>query len=134
MIQLRLQRGQKEWFLPADAFVWDRGLFTAILVGLIAVRVQKYFTDRNLVVDCPCNVRRVVYESFLSLTPFLCLIVSFWLIRYVLGVDINAGIQKALSPLVFALKYAPRDPAVRLSGHCCGFGESTGQHTPWTPS
>lgn len=106
MIQLGYDGEKKEWLLQMPG-LGSQGLFTAILVGLITVRVQKFFTDQNLVIRLPRNVPEVVYESFLSLTPFLCLIVSFWLIRYVLGVDINAGIQKALSPLVFALNTLP---------------------------
>src|SRR5688572_6257178 len=47
------------------------GLFTAIIIAIIAVRVQKLFTDTNLVIKLPESVPRVVYESFLSLSPLL---------------------------------------------------------------
>jgi len=83
------------------------GLFTAILVALIAVRVQKFFTDRRLVVTLPPSVPSVVADSFLSLTPLLFLIVAFWLVRFVAGVDIDAVIQTTFKPLVFALNTLP---------------------------
>jgi cellobiose PTS system EIIC component len=83
------------------------GLFTAILIALIAVRVQKLFNDANLVVKLPQSVPRIVYESFVSLTPLLFLVLVFWIIRFVIGVDINHAVQTALSPLVFALNTLP---------------------------
>jgi PTS system cellobiose-specific IIC component len=41
------------------------GLFTAILVALVTVRVQKFFTDRHWVIALPRHVPAVVYETFL---------------------------------------------------------------------
>jgi PTS system cellobiose-specific IIC component len=85
----------------------SNGLFTAILIALVAVRVQKFFADRNLVIRLPPTVPAIVYESFLSLTPLLFLIVSFWLLRFVLGVDINLAVQSVVAPMVFALNTLP---------------------------
>ncbi len=85
----------------------SKGLFTAILVALIAVRVQKFFTDRNLVIRLPASVPTIVYESFLSLTPLAFLVVGFWVIRFVLGVDVDELVQAAFKPLVFALNTLP---------------------------
>lgn len=85
----------------------SKGLFTAVLIALLTVRVQKFFTERNLVIKLPTSVPTVVYESFLSLSPLLFLVVGFWLIRFVAGVDINALVQTMFSPLVFALNTLP---------------------------
>ncbi len=92
-------------------FVMDslgsRGMFTAIIVALVSVRVQKFFTDKNLVIKMPANVPSVVYESFLSLIPLCFLVVAFWLIRFVFNVDIEQLVQTAFKPLVFALNTLP---------------------------
>src|SRR5437868_1969844 len=85
----------------------SKGLFTAILIALISVRVQKFFNDKNLVIKLPPSVPSVVYESFLSLVPLFFLVLVFWLIRFVLGVDINTLVQNAFKPLVFALNTLP---------------------------
>ncbi len=85
----------------------SKGLFTAIIIALISVRVQKFFTDRNLVIKLPENVPPVVYESFLSLTPLFFLVLVFWLIRFVVGVDIDALVQSAFRPLNLALNTLP---------------------------
>jgi PTS system cellobiose-specific IIC component len=85
----------------------SKGLFTAILVALVSVRVQKFFNDRNLVVRLPTSVPPIVYQSFQSLSPLFFLVVTFWFVRFALGFDINAVVQKAFSPLVFALNTLP---------------------------
>jgi PTS system cellobiose-specific IIC component len=85
----------------------SNGLFTAILIALVVVRVQKVFADRNLVIRLPASVPSIVYESFLSLTPLLFLVVSFWLLRFVAGVDINGAVRFVFAPMVFALNTLP---------------------------
>ena len=85
----------------------SKGMFTAIIVALVSVRVQKFFTDKNLVIKMPANVPAVVYESFLSLSPLCFLIFVFWLVRFVVGVDIDHVVQTAFKPLVFALNTLP---------------------------
>jgi cellobiose PTS system EIIC component len=85
----------------------SQGLFTAILVALVTVRVQKLFTDRHIVIKMPDTVPSVVYQSFLSLSPLVFLVVAFWLIRFAAGVDINHLVQTAFAPLVFALNTLP---------------------------
>jgi PTS system cellobiose-specific IIC component len=85
----------------------SKGLFTAIVIALVCVRIQKLFTDRNLVIRLPENVPPIVYESFLSLVPLAFLVVAFWILRFVLGVDIDKMVQATFSPLVFALNTLP---------------------------
>ena len=85
----------------------SRGLFTAIIVAVVSVHVQRFFTARNLVVRMPPNVPPVVYDSFLSLTPLFFLLTVFWIVRFIIGFDINAAVQMVFSPLVFALNTLP---------------------------
>ena len=97
--------------LESSALVMDglgsRGLFTAILVAVIAVRVQKLFTDRRFVIRMPAGVPPIVSQSFLSLSPLFFLVLGFWVLRFVLGVDIGRVVETAFSPLVFALNTLP---------------------------
>jgi PTS system cellobiose-specific IIC component len=106
VIFLLIQINAEDLTLSMDD-LGSQGLFTAIVVALICVRVQKFFTDKKLVVKLPENVPPVVYESFLSLTPLLFLVVVFWLIRFVLGLDIDAAVLAMFKPLVFALNTLP---------------------------
>jgi cellobiose PTS system EIIC component len=102
MIQLRLE--DQTFHMEG---LGSQGLFTAILIALVTVRVQKFFTDKNFVIRLPKNVPPVVYESFLSLSPLVALVLVFWVIRFVFGLDINALVQSAFEPLVFALNTLP---------------------------
>jgi PTS system cellobiose-specific IIC component len=83
------------------------GLFTAILVALVVVRVQKFFTDRRWVIALPRHVPAIVYETFLALSPMVFLVAAFWVVRFVIGLDINQLLQAAVAPLVFALNTLP---------------------------
>lgn len=85
----------------------SKGLFTAILVALVSVHVQKFFTDRELVIRMPAGVPPIVSQSFVSLNPLFFLLIIFWLVRFVVGVDINMIVQTAFTPLVFALNTLP---------------------------
>src|SRR5438067_9544569 len=82
MIQLNL----KDQTFSMDG-LGSKGLFTAIVIALVCVRVQKFFTDKNIVIKLPENVPPIVYESFLSLIPLFVLVLVFWLIGFILGVD-----------------------------------------------
>ena len=106
VIFLMLQIELKDLSFSMDG-LGSKGLFTAILVALVCVPVQKFFTDKGVVIKLPPNVPPIVYESFLSLSPLFFLVILFWLIRFVLGVDINRVVQTAFQPLVFALNTLP---------------------------
>lgn len=106
MIQLKLGATPDDVSLSMDG-LGSKGLFTAVLIALVAVRVQKFLTDKNFVIKMPANVPPVVYESFLSLSPLFFLVLVFWVIRFVLGVDIDHIVQTALQPLVGALNTLP---------------------------
>jgi PTS system cellobiose-specific IIC component len=91
---------------PSEA-LGSRGLFTAILVAIVSARTQKVFTDHDLVIRLPASVPAIVRESFTSLVPLCVLIVGFWLVRFGLSLDINAGVQAMFSPLMVALNTLP---------------------------
>lgn len=107
LLQLKLIPGDEPAIVLNMDGLGSGGLFTAIVVSLVSVRVQKFFTDRNLVIKLPESVPQMVYESFLSLVPMFVLVVVFWLIRFRLGVDVNQQIQTLFKPLVFALNTLP---------------------------
>ncbi|HNQ89893.1 MAG TPA: PTS transporter subunit EIIC [Verrucomicrobiota bacterium] len=106
LVFLMIQVQRQDQALAMDG-LGSKGLFTAILVALVSVRVQQFFTDRNFVIRLPRNVPPIVYESFLSLSPMLFLVLVFWAIRFVAGVDINAVVQTVFRPVVFALNTLP---------------------------
>jgi len=106
MIQLKLEAKPEDIAFSMSG-LGSKGLFTAIIIALVSVRVQKLFSDKNFVIRLPANVPSVVYESFLCLSPLFFLVLIFWLIRFVLGVDIDQLVQTAFKPVVFALNTLP---------------------------
>jgi PTS system cellobiose-specific IIC component len=85
----------------------SQGILTAILVAIVAVEVQAFFTRRGLVIRMPDGVPQIIYESFASLVPLMVLLTGFWGLRFLLGVDLTAGVQWLFGPLIFALDTLP---------------------------
>jgi PTS system cellobiose-specific IIC component len=106
VVFLMLQIDPENQTLVMDG-LGSKGLFAAIVVALVSVRVQAFFTSRNLVVRLPASVPPIVVQSFLSLSPLIFLVALFWLLRFVLGVDVNRLAHTAFTPLVFALNTLP---------------------------
>jgi PTS system cellobiose-specific IIC component len=106
VVFLMLQVSVTDQTLVMDG-LGSKGLFTAILIAVISVRVQKLFADSNLVIRMPAHVPAMVYQSFLSLVPLVFLVVVFWVVRFVLGIDIDHLVRTAFQPLVFALNTLP---------------------------
>ncbi|MEC7201204.1 MAG: PTS transporter subunit EIIC, partial [Verrucomicrobiota bacterium] len=111
-LMVQLQRGEAMGDGAGDLFLnmgglGSGGLFTAILIALVSVRFQALLRDANLVIRLPKSVPSVVYESFLSLVPMLGLVIGFWILRFVLDVDINRSLQILFSPLMTGLNTLP---------------------------
>jgi len=84
-----------------------QGLFTGIIIAFVAVFVQKFLNEKNLVIRLPESVPDIVIESFASLIPLIVLVVLLWTVRFVLGIDIQHIVMQIFSPLVFALNTLP---------------------------
>jgi PTS system cellobiose-specific IIC component len=101
---LQIQSKDQSFFMDG---LGSKGIFTAIIIALVCVRVQRFFNDKGLVIKLPPSVPPIVYNSFVALVPLFALVLIFWCIRFVLGVDINHLVQTAFRPLVFALNTLP---------------------------
>lgn len=89
------------------SFFGSKGLFTAIIVAIFSVEVEKFFFKRHLVIKLPDNVPPAVADSFAGLIPFCFICVTLWLIRVVLNFNVNTFIGYIFQPLVFALNTLP---------------------------
>ncbi|WP_066497074.1 PTS sugar transporter subunit IIC [Abyssisolibacter fermentans] len=100
---LQLQPGSG---LSTDNFGAE-GLFTAIIVAIYAVEIQKFFEKKNIVIKLPENVPPSIGNSFRALLPITFLITSLWVIRILLGFDVTAFVTMIFQPAVFALNTLP---------------------------
>lgn len=85
----------------------SQGILVAILVGVVAVEVQALLARRGLVIRMPEGVPRIIYESFAALVPLTVLVAGFWILRFVLGIDLAGLVAGIFRPLVFALDTLP---------------------------
>jgi len=80
-----------------------RGLFTAIIIAFVTGSIYSLFIKKNWVIKFPDNVPPLVSSSFSSLIPAAVSLILIWIVRVVIGFDINSGLMSIFSPFVFAL-------------------------------
>lgn len=83
------------------------GLFSAIIVALISTGIVSFFVKKGIVIKLPSSVPPAVGKSFEALIPAGVCILIFWIIRVLLGVDINNVITTMFSPFIIALDTLP---------------------------
>ena len=83
------------------------GMFTAIIVALFTVEVYRFFVRRHITLKMPDGVPPAVAQSFISLIPASVIITVIWIVRVIMGIDLNRIIQIIFQPLVFGLDSLP---------------------------
>ncbi|MFV0381348.1 MAG: PTS sugar transporter subunit IIC [Breznakia sp.] len=96
----------EEYVLNTSLF-GTRGVFTAIVIALISASITRFFVKRNLVIRFPDSVPPMVSSSFMNLVPAAVILILIWIVRIVLGFDINELLTSIFSPLVFGLNTLP---------------------------
>lgn len=76
------------------------GVFTAIIVGIVTVEIYRFFIKKKIVIKLPENVPPMVSQAFVSLIPSFVVVLFWWLIRHVAGLNIPEIIQSIFQPLV----------------------------------
>lgn len=79
------------------------GMFTAIIVGLVTIEIHRFFVHNDLTIKMPEGVPPAVAQSFSSLLPAFATIVLAWVVRVIIGIDLNHVIQIVFQPLIFGL-------------------------------
>ena len=83
------------------------GMFTAIIVALFTVEVYRFFVRHHITLKMPDGVPPAVAQSFISLIPASVIITMIWIVRVIIGIDLNRIIQIIFQPLVFGLDSLP---------------------------
>lgn len=79
------------------------GMFTAIVVGLVTIEIHKFFVKKDLTIKMPEGVPPAVAQSFSSLLPAFATVLLAWIVRVIIGLDLNSIIQIIFQPLVIGL-------------------------------
>lgn len=78
----------------------NTGLFTAILISIVSVEVYRFFIQRNLIIQMPAGVPPAIANAFAALIPGAVIIFGWWVIRFLLNLDIAGGLFQVLSAVV----------------------------------
>lgn len=76
-----------------------KGLFVAILVGLLSVRIYKLVVDSGVVIKMPDGVPPMIAASFTALIPYTVVFVLAWGLRTLIGFDFTAWLFTLIEPL-----------------------------------
>lgn len=74
-------------------------LFGAIVTSLATVEIYNFFLKHKAVIKMPDGVPPEVANSFIALLPGAVVLLVFWVLRYMLGFDLNAALSFLLTPL-----------------------------------
>lgn len=83
------------------------GLFAAIVIAILSTGIMTWFIKKGIVIKLPDGVPPAVGKSFEALLPAGASILLIWIVRVLLGFDINNFITLIFSPFVIALNTLP---------------------------
>jgi PTS system cellobiose-specific IIC component len=87
------------WAVPM-APLGGAGMFVAIIAMIFAVEILRFFKKNNITIKMPEQVPESVARSFEALFPAAAIITIIWIVRILLGFDINAAISSLFKPIV----------------------------------
>ena len=74
-------------------------LFGAIVTAILSVEIYRFFIVKKITIKIPDGVPPEVTNSFMALIPGGAILVLFWVIRHIIGFDINGFLSNLLMPL-----------------------------------
>jgi PTS system cellobiose-specific IIC component len=89
------------WALPMGN-LGGTGMFVAIIMSIFAVEIMRFLQQRKIMIKMPEGVPDSVARSFEALIPAAVVITIIWIVRHLLGFDIQSFIMNLFKPLVYA--------------------------------
>lgn len=92
-------------------YLGGQGLFVAIIIGIITAIVVRFFNKSGLVIKMPEGVPPYVVRSFLALVPMFVMIVSAWIVEWIVWTNLHITLPQLVldlfKPLVAASNSYP---------------------------
>ncbi|HHY80532.1 MAG TPA: PTS sugar transporter subunit IIC [Thermoanaerobacter sp.] len=92
-------------------YLGGQGLFVAIIIGIITAIVVRLFNKSGLVIKMPEGVPPYVVRSFLALVPMFVMIVSAWIVEWIVWANFHITLPQLVldlfKPLVAASNSYP---------------------------
>lgn len=74
-------------------------LFGAIVTAIVSVEIYRFFLEKKITIKMPDGVPPEVTNSFLALIPGAVILIFFWVLRHMVGFDLNGFLSQLLMPL-----------------------------------
>ena len=87
------------WALPME-YLGGSGMFVAIICMIISIEILRFCKEKNLTIKMPEQVPPSVARSFEALIPGAIIIVLVWIVRVVIGFDINELLMQLFAPII----------------------------------
>src|SRR5690625_2749386 len=84
----------------ANSFFSFEGMFTGLIVGMLAVYLFSRFTRSKLTIKMPGNVPPNVFDSFFSLIPITGVLLSFGIVRIIIETLGYASLLQLISEVL----------------------------------
>ncbi len=78
----------------------SKGLFTAIIVGLLSVEIYRFFVERKLVITMPPQVPPSIANAFIALVPGVVLLALAWIVRVLFDINLAQGVVDVISKII----------------------------------
>ncbi|MBE3591972.1 MAG: PTS sugar transporter subunit IIC [Thermoanaerobacter sp.] len=92
-------------------YLGGQGLFVAIIIGIITAIVVRFFNKSGLVIKMPEGVPPYVVRSFLALVPMFVMVVSAWIVEWIVWSNFHITLPQLVldlfKPLVAASNSYP---------------------------
>ena len=82
------------------AYLGALGVFSAMFVGIVTVEIYRFFVNKKIVIKMPEGVPPMVSQAFISLIPSTVVIILWWLVGHVAGLNLPELIADIFRPLV----------------------------------
>lgn len=83
-------------------FLGPKAVFAAILVAIGSIEIYRFLIRKNLVIKMPKEVPPMIMDSFMALIPSAVVVLFWWIVRYILGLDILNIVLDMFKPLIVA--------------------------------
>lgn len=88
-------------FIPF-ADLGSSGLFAAIIAAIISVEIYRLMIQSNITIKMPDEVPSMVSKAFTSVIPAAVVVIFWWLIVHIFGMNVPELIMQVFAPLVRA--------------------------------
>ena len=82
------------------SYLGGAGMFTAIIVAIIAVEIIRFCSTHNIEIKLPDSVPASVSRSFAAIVPSAMVIILVWVVCGVLKFNVNEALMQLFKPIV----------------------------------